>query len=276
MKTHKNGIMKKIAIIFVAAFMLFTAIPVGAFPIIKIQSPQNTLSESCNIRDIITLVSQQIGCEEIFNSQTLREFLMKKFDIPTTESPDCDNETEAEPETDSDSESEYIEETTSSLPEDSTTSSDHETTVPDEITDPNDVNNTTPDSNVDASMADFEQEVLDLINQIRAENGLSTLTSDPSLQEAAGIRAIEIGSVFSHTRPNGESCFTVLDECNISYRTAGENIALGQRTPEQVVNDWMNSEGHRANILNGNFTKLGIGFYINETGRYCWSQMFIG
>ena len=59
----------------------------------------------------------------------------------------------------------------------------------------------------------------------------------------------------------------------ISYRTAGENIAMGQRTPEEVVNAWMNSEGHRANILNASFTQIGMG-YVAE-GNY-WTQMFIG
>ena len=79
------------------------------------------------------------------------------------------------------------------------------------------------------------------------------------------------------TRPDGRSCFTVLAETKISYRTCGENIAAGQTTPQEVVKGWMNSEGHRKNILNGSFTKLGVGYVKASTGyKYYWTQMFIG
>jgi len=86
---------------------------------------------------------------------------------------------------------------------------------------------------------------------------------------AAQVRAKEIKTSFSHTRPDGRSCFTALDEAGASYMGAGENIAIGQRTPEQVVNDWMNSEGHRKNILNSNFKYIGVG--VDGTA---WTQLF--
>lgn len=93
---------------------------------------------------------------------------------------------------------------------------------------------------------------------------------------AAQVRAVECEQSFSHTRPNGTSFSTALKEQGVSYRRAGENIAWGQRSPEEVVNAWMNSEGHRANIMNSNFTKIGVGYYQNANGVKYWSQLFIG
>lgn len=109
----------------------------------------------------------------------------------------------------------------------------------------------------------------------RAKEGLDPLTIDIKVQEAAQIRALEIETLFSHTRPNGSSFSTVLKEQNISYKSAGENIAWGQRSPQDVVNAWMNSEGHRANIMNANYTKIGVGYSQNTQGTNYWSQLFI-
>jgi uncharacterized protein YkwD len=83
------------------------------------------------------------------------------------------------------------------------------------------------------------------------------------LLQAAGIRAGEIAALFSHTRPDGSECFTVLEECGVPYRTAGENIAkatTGYRSPAEVIQMWMDSSGHRANILNRDYTSVGIGY----------------
>lgn len=121
--------------------------------------------------------------------------------------------------------------------------------------------------------ADYEAEVVRLVNIEREKNGLSALKSDnEKLNKAADIRAEEILTVFSHTRPNGTDCFTVLMEQGVSNRAMGENIARGQRTPEEVVEDWMNSSGHRANILNGTYTYIGVGYNENGNG---WVQLFI-
>jgi len=81
---------------------------------------------------------------------------------------------------------------------------------------------------------------------------------------------------FSHTRPNGSSFSTALKEQGASYSTAGENIAWGQKTPQEVVTGWMNSSGHRANILGANYTKIGCGFYQGSDGTCYWSQLFMG
>ena len=81
---------------------------------------------------------------------------------------------------------------------------------------------------------------------------------------------------FSHTSPTYGSPFDLMKKYGISYRTAGENIAMGQTSPSQVMNGWMNSEGHRANILNSSFTKIGVGVVQNASGRYYWTQHFTG
>jgi uncharacterized protein YkwD len=90
------------------------------------------------------------------------------------------------------------------------------------------------------------------------------------------VRAEELIQSFSHTRPDGTSCFTAFDEFGVDYRAAGENIAAGQKTPEDVVNSWMNSSGHRANILSENFTAIGVGVAEDVNGTLYWVQMFIG
>ena len=133
------------------------------------------------------------------------------------------------------------------------------------------------DSNSDKSEFNeaYEDEVIRLVNAERAKYGLSALTKDNGATKAAHVRAKEIVKSFSHTRPNGTSCFTVAKELGISYRSAGENIAYGYSSPKQVVNGWMNSEGHRKNILSSSFTKIGVGCY-SSRGVLYWSQFFMG
>lgn len=132
---------------------------------------------------------------------------------------------------------------------------------------------TTPPTNNTGSNQGFAEEVLRLVNIERSKAGLSPLTTNATLKAAADKRAQETKTSFSHTRPNGSKFSTVLKEYGISYRTAGENIAYGQRSPQEVVNGWMNSPGHRANILNGSFGKIGIGVY-QSGGVIYWSQLF--
>ena len=116
--------------------------------------------------------------------------------------------------------------------------------------------------------------VASLVHEARQAAGLSELELDADLCAAAQARAQEIAQSFSHTRPDGSSCFTILDEFGISYRAVGENIAMGQRTPEEVMDGWMNSSGHRANILNGTFTSIGVGHYVDGDGMHHWVQIF--
>ncbi len=117
----------------------------------------------------------------------------------------------------------------------------------------------------------YVKEVIRLVNEERAKNGVPALGTTVELCKAADARAQELISNYSHTRPNGTSCFTMLKERNIFYMTAGENIAYGFHSPKAVVDGWMNSPGHRANILNHNFNKIGVGF--TDRG-YFWVQMF--
>lgn len=125
--------------------------------------------------------------------------------------------------------------------------------------------------------SDFCAEVVRLVNEERAKAGLSPLGTFDTLTAAAQIRAPELITKFDHNRPDGTKCFTALGEAGVSnYYTAGENIAAGQRTPAEVVESWMNSPGHRANILNGDFTHIGVG-YVQGGGNYghYWVQLFV-
>mgnify|MGYP000972135332 FL=1 len=117
------------------------------------------------------------------------------------------------------------------------------------------------------------QAVLAEVNAARAKNGLSALTLDANMNRAAAVRAAEMAQSFSHTRPNGSRGLTALNEAGVSYRTAGENIASGQQTAQAVVSAWMNSSGHRANILSASFGRMGVG-QATIGGRTYWVQLF--
>lgn len=117
------------------------------------------------------------------------------------------------------------------------------------------------------------QAVLAKVNAARAKNGLSALTLDANMNRAAAVRAAELAQSFSHTRPNGSRGLTALNEAGVSYRTAGENIASGQQSAQAVVSAWMNSSGHRANILSSLFGRMGVG-QATIGGRTYWVQLF--
>ena len=117
--------------------------------------------------------------------------------------------------------------------------------------------------------------ITELVNEHRAAAGLAPVKYSAKLSEAAQVRAAEIEKSFSHTRPDGRYFSTVFAEHGISYRYSGENIAWGQKSPEEVVTAWMNSAGHRANILNAKFTELGVGYRQNGRGVNYFTQLFI-
>nr|WP_263326502.1 CAP domain-containing protein [Neobacillus sp. Marseille-Q6967] len=125
------------------------------------------------------------------------------------------------------------------------------------------------------TLSAYEQKVVELTNQERAKNGLAALKVDTVLSKMAREKSRDMSAngYFSHTSPTYGSPFDMMKQFGITYRYAGENIAMGQRSPEEVVNAWMNSEGHRKNILSPNFTHIGVG-HIAE-GNY-WTQEFIG
>ena len=124
-------------------------------------------------------------------------------------------------------------------------------------------------------LSEYEQQVVDLTNQERAKQGLPALKVDLELSKVAREKSSDMqkNNYFSHTSPTYGSPFDMMKQFGISYKTAGENIAKGQRTPQEVVNAWMNSSGHRQNILSSNFTHIGVG-HVAE-GNY-WTQQFIG
>lgn len=130
-------------------------------------------------------------------------------------------------------------------------------------------------SNVACAAESFAVEVLNLVNAERAKVGVAPLRLADDLQAAAAIRARELIENFSHTRPDGSDCFTVMRRRG---HTWGENIAGGQSSPADVVDSWMNSEGHRENILNPNFRELGVGYAYEDYSTYhhYWVQLFRG
>ena len=155
-------------------------------------------------------------------------------------------------------------ETTPPSEDTNTPESKPETTPPSEDTN-------TPENKPEADKElTFAEQVVELVNQERTKAGLSAVTLDQNIASAALVRAKEIETSFSHTRPNGSKFSTALTEQGVTFKGAGENIAWGQKSPEAVIQAWMNSEGHRAN----NFTKIGVGYYQNAAGRNFWTQLF--
>lgn len=126
-----------------------------------------------------------------------------------------------------------------------------------------------------SQLSAYEQKVVDLTNQERAKSGLPALQVDTTLSKVAREKSLDMqrNNYFSHTSPTYGSPFDMMKKFGITYKAAGENIAKGQRSPEEVVNAWMNSEGHRKNILSSNFTHIGVGHVAD--GNY-WTQQFIG
>lgn len=131
----------------------------------------------------------------------------------------------------------------------------------------------TPEQDNGTAQGDYASQVAALVNAVRAQHGLAALTVDTKVQRAAQVRAAETAQSFSHTRPNGSSFSTALTEAGVTYRTAGENIAYGQSTPQAVVDAWMNSSGHRANILSSSYTTIGVGYTVVNGTAY-WAQLF--
>ena len=128
---------------------------------------------------------------------------------------------------------------------------------------------------IDTPVLSYENEVIRLVNEQRAQHGLAALSANWELSRVARYKSQDMvdNRYFSHTSPTYGSPFQMMKAFGISYRTAGENIAHGQRTPQAVVTAWMNSSGHRANILNASYKQIGVGYVAN--GHY-WTQMFIG
>lgn len=128
---------------------------------------------------------------------------------------------------------------------------------------------------LNSTVSSYEAEVVRLVNEIRQSNGLQPLTANWELSRVARYKSQDMKDkgYFSHTSPTYGSPYQMIRAFGLSFRTAGENIAKGYSTPRAVVNGWMNSSGHRANILNASYTQIGVGYVAQ--GNY-WTQMFIG
>lgn len=130
-----------------------------------------------------------------------------------------------------------------------------------------------PEGNIGA----YQSQVVSLVNQERAKQGLSPLKINAKLSDVATKKAEDMRDkgYFSHTSPTYGSPFDMMKQFGIRYSSAGENIAKGQKTPEAVMNGWMNSQGHRDNILNSSYTEIGVGYVTDGSGNTYWVQMFI-
>ena len=207
----------------------------------------------------------------------------KKYQINTNCSNNNNNDSTSKPDNNTGSNG------STSKPDSDTDSNNGSTSKPDNNTGSNNDSTSKPDNNTDSnngstnqdstnSFAAYQQEVVNLVNKERAKYGLSALKSNASLANVATIKSQDMidKNYFDHTSPTYGSPFDMMKQFGISYKTAGENIAMGQKTPTEVVNAWMNSPGHRANILNENFTQIGVGVAKNSKGQLYWTQMFIG
>ena len=162
-------------------------------------------------------------------------------------------------------------------PDEETPAPDEGTPAPDEGTPAPDEGTSAPDKEQTTGgvISAYEAEVIRLVNEIRRQNGLGELTASAELSHVARLKSQDMHDkgYFDHTSPTYGSAFDMLRSFGISYRTAGENIAYGYSTPQAVVDAWMNSSGHRANILNASYTQIGVGHV--QDGNYC-TQIFVG
>lgn len=129
-----------------------------------------------------------------------------------------------------------------------------------------------------ASVLEWEQQVVSLVNQERAKAGLSPLQLDKDLSNVARYKSADMrdNQYFDHQSPTYGSPFQMMDQFGISYQYAGENIAAGQMSPQAVMDAWMNSPGHRQNIMNPNYTHIGVGYVSGGSYKHYWTQQFVG
>ena len=136
-------------------------------------------------------------------------------------------------------------------------------------------NNAAP---AESSVSQQAQQVLQLVNEERKKQGLKSLKLSSKLTSIANVKAADMAknNYLSHTSPTYGTPFQMLQHFGVSYRSAGENIAAGQKSPQEVMQAWMNSSGHRANILNSSYTELGVGYYAGGSYKTEWVQLFTG
>lgn len=126
------------------------------------------------------------------------------------------------------------------------------------------------------SIKSLEDEVVKLVNAERSKRGLQTLKSNWEIARVARYKSQDMinKKYFSHTSPTFGSPFRMMESFEIKFSSAGENIACGQNTPAQVMKSWMDSPGHKANILSATYTTIGVGLAKNSSGVCYWTQLF--
>ena len=134
----------------------------------------------------------------------------------------------------------------------------------------------TPPEAPAASEREFEQEVVRLVNAERASNGVPSLNESNEISNVARVKSEDfiVNRYFAHNSPTYGTPFEMLTSFQIPYTAAAENIASGQRTPEEVMRYWMNSPGHRSNILNSYYNNIGVGVARDQNGNLYWTQLF--
>lgn len=132
------------------------------------------------------------------------------------------------------------------------------------------------ENNTNTAVSSYEQKVVELVNVERQKAGLPALTLDSAISNVARTKSKDMAdnNYFAHQSPTYGSAGDMLNKFGIKWSAWGENIASGQKTPEAVVTAWMNSSGHRANILSSNFSKIGVGYVTNSNGTPYWTQVF--
>lgn len=223
--------------------------------------PVNALSKTC-YKKVMTTKSVYIYVNGV------------KYKLPLTPScPNVPSKPESTPNNPSTTPQQKPESTPSTTPQQKP-----ESTPSTPSTNPEQKPESTPEQKPSTDFSSYQQQVLDLVNAERTKRGISALTLDSNLSSVATKKSQDMvnKNYFDHTSPTYGSPFDMMKQFGISYRTAGENIAKGQKTPQEVVTAWMNSEGHRKNILNPNFTNLGVGIAKDSKGTTYWTQMFIG
>ncbi|MGE7760069.1 CAP domain-containing protein [Peribacillus sp. NPDC097895] len=138
-------------------------------------------------------------------------------------------------------------------------------------------NQTVPTTDQENSQS-VEQQILRLVNEERSKQGLPSLEMDSAISHVAILKSEDMrdNNYFNHTSPRYGSPFEMMKSFGVSYNYAGENIAAGQPSAEAVMSSWMNSPGHKANILNKNYSKIGIGHATGGKYSHYWTQQFIG
>lgn len=136
---------------------------------------------------------------------------------------------------------------------------------------------TTGTQSVSTTFSEFEEEVIRLVNAERKKRGLSALVKSEKAMQTARIKSqdMAVNAYFSHTSPTYGSPFKMMENHGLRYSAAAENIAKGQKTPVKVMESWMNSSGHRANILSASVTEIGVGATRDKNGTFYWTQLFL-